>query len=73
MEKQISLARIFAVFAKIGAFTIGGGYAMIPLIEADVVEKHRWLDKGMFMDLVAVAQTCPGVFAVNTPDICKFL
>ena len=56
---------LFTTFFRIGAFTIGGGYAMIPLIEADVVEKHRWLDKEMFMDLVAVAQTCPGVFAVN--------
>ena len=56
---------LFKTFFRIGAFTIGGGYAMIPLIEADVVEKHRWLDKEMFMDLVAVAQTCPGVFAVN--------
>ena len=48
---------LFTTFFRIGAFTIGGGYAMIPLIEADVVEKHRWLDKEMFMDLVAVAQT----------------
>ncbi len=56
---------LFTTFLRIGAFTIGGGYAMIPLIEADVVEKRQWLDKSMFMDLVAVAQTCPGVFAVN--------
>ena len=57
---------LFKTFFRIGAFTIGGGYAMIPIIETDVVEKHRWIDKEMFMDLVAVAQTCPGVFAVNT-------
>ena len=56
---------LFTTFFRIGAFTIGGGYAMIPLIETDVVDKHRWLDKEMFMDLVAVAQTCPGVFAIN--------
>ncbi|MBR4522526.1 MAG: chromate transporter [Prevotella sp.] len=56
---------LFKTFLRIGAFTIGGGYAMIPIIEADVVEKHRWLDKEMFIDLVAVAQACPGVFAIN--------
>ena len=56
---------LFKTFFRIGAFTIGGGYAMIPIIEADVVDKRQWLDRDMFMDLVAVAQTCPGVFAVN--------
>ena len=56
---------LFKTFFRIGMFTIGGGYAMIPIIEADVVDKHRWLNREMFIDLVAVAQTCPGVFAVN--------
>lgn len=46
-------------------FTIGGGYAMIPLIEAEVVEKKKWIDKKMLLDLIAVAQSCPGVFAIN--------
>ena len=46
-------------------FTIGGGYAMIPLIEAVVVDKKKWIDKQMLLDLIAVAQSCPGVFAVN--------
>ena len=46
-------------------FTIGGGYAMIPLIEAEVVDKKKWIDKQMLLDLIAVAQSCPGVFAVN--------
>ena len=46
-------------------FTIGGGYAMIPLIEAEVVDKKKWVDKQMLLDLIAVAQSCPGVFAVN--------
>ena len=56
---------LFKTFFRIGMFTIGGGYAMIPIIEADVVDKHRWLNRELFIDLVAVAQTCPGVFAVN--------
>lgn len=46
-------------------FTLGGGYAMLPLIESDVVDKRKWIDRELFMDLVAVAQSCPGVFAVN--------
>ncbi len=56
----------FSTFFKIGLFTLGGGYAMIPLIEAEVVEKHRWVTKEEFLDLIAIAQSCPGVFAINT-------
>lgn len=60
-----SLFKLFATFSKIGLFTIGGGYAMIPLIERDVVERNGWVDKENFLDLLAVAQSAPGVFAVN--------
>lgn len=56
---------LFKTFFRIGIFTIGGGYAMIPLIEADVVDKRHWVSKEEFMDLVAVAQSCPGIFAAN--------
>ena len=52
-------------FSRIGMFTIGGGYAMIPLIEADVVDKKQWITREEFIDLVAIAQSCPGIFAVN--------
>lgn len=55
----------FFTFFKIGLFTIGGGYAMIPLIEAEVIEKKKWVSKEEFLDLMAVAQSCPGVFAIN--------
>ena len=55
----------FVTFFKIGLFTIGGGYAMIPLIEQKVVDEKRWLEREELMDLMAVAQSCPGVFAVN--------
>ena len=55
----------FRTFVKIGAFTLGGGYAMIPLIEAEVVEKKGWVDKDEFVDMLAIAQSCPGVFAIN--------
>lgn len=59
------LVTLFKVFFKIGAFTLGGGYAMIPIIESEVVNKHAWLTKGEFLDLLAIAQSCPGVFAIN--------
>lgn len=60
-----SLLKLFATFFRIGLFTFGGGYAMIPLIENDVVERNGWLKKDEFLDLLAVAQSAPGVFAVN--------
>ena len=56
---------LFRTFFKIGAFTLGGGYAMIPMIESEVVDKHKWIDREEFLDLIAVAQSCPGVFAIN--------
>ena len=56
---------LFSVFFKIGLVTFGGGYAMIPLIETEVVEKKRWIERDEFTDLVAIAQSCPGVFAIN--------
>ena len=59
------LLELFKTFSKIGAFTFGGGYAMIPMIEAEVVDKHHWISREEFIDLIAVAQSCPGVFAIN--------
>ena len=55
----------FKTFFKIGIFPLGGGYAMIPIIEAEVVEKKKWLTKEDFIDTVAIAQSSPGVFAIN--------
>ena len=65
-QSEASLSRkLFTTFFKIGAFTLGGGYAMIPIIEAEVVEKNGWIKKEEFLDLLAIAQSCPGVFAAN--------
>ncbi|OYP57219.1 chromate transporter [Prevotella sp. P5-92] len=63
MDKFYSTS--FKTFFKIGVFTLGGGYAMIPIIESEVVERKKWLTKEDFVDTVAIAQTCPGVFAIN--------
>jgi len=57
---------LFLVFFKIGAFTFGGGYAMIPLIRNEVVKKKLWLDDEQFMDMLAIAQSMPGPIALNT-------
>jgi len=56
---------IFLTFSKIGAFTIGGGYAMLPLIQKEVVEKKEWLTKEDFLDVLAISQSAPGVFVIN--------
>lgn len=55
----------FFIFFKIGIFTIGGGYAMIPLIREELVTKRKWFDDKEFIDIVALSQSMPGIFAVN--------
>ena len=59
------LVRIFLTFFKIGAFTFGGGYAMIPLIQKEAVEKHRWVTDEDILDIVAIAESTPGPIAIN--------
>ena len=56
---------LFITFFKIGAFTFGGGWAMISIIEKEIVDKHHWLEKDEFLDQLAVAQSLPGILAVN--------
>ena len=63
-KKNVSLWQIFAVFAKIGAFTIGGGYAMIPIIQ-DEMSRRGWISDEELPDIVALSQSAPGVLAVN--------
>lgn len=57
--------KLFSIFAKIGAFTIGGGAAMIPLIEREIVERNHWLTSKEFLDIISIAQAAPGLIAVN--------
>lgn len=61
---MVSHWKIFYTFAKIGAFTIGGGYAMLPIIRDEIVKKG-WLKDEDFTDIVALAQAAPGLLAVN--------
>lgn len=62
--QKVSLWNIFAVFAKIGAFTIGGGYTMVPAIESEMKRMH-WLDDDELPDIVALSQSAPGLLTVN--------
>lgn len=60
------IIELFLVFLKIGAFTFGGGYAMIPLIRREVVENKKWLQEADMMDIIAVSESTPGPFAINS-------
>lgn len=57
--------QLFTTFFKIGAFTFGGGWAMLSLIEKEIVDKRGWIDRTEYLDLIAVAQSLPGILAVN--------
>lgn len=56
---------IFLTFAKIGGFTLGGGYAMVPVMEREIVDNKHWMTKEEFMDILVVAQSTPGLFAID--------
>lgn len=62
MKEYIEL---FMIFAKIGAFTIGGGLAMIPFIREEIVVKKHWIDDDEFVDIIAISQSLPGILVVN--------
>lgn len=57
--------QMFISFSKIGAFTLGGGYAMVPILEKEVVDRRKWLGREEFMDILVVSQSMPGLFAIN--------
>ena len=65
MQKKPELWRLFIIFFRLGLFTFGGGFAMIPLIEEEMVKRYALMKKGEFFDLVAVTQSLPGAMAVN--------
>lgn len=66
MTKTKSLWSLFTTFFKIGAFTFGGGYAMIPLIQREVVEKHGWATDEDILEIFAIAESTPGPIAINS-------
>lgn len=64
--KMKKLIQLFLMFLKIGAFTFGGGYAMIALLENEFIEKKKWIDREEFLNMVAIAESTPGPVAVNS-------
>lgn len=65
-DKKVSLLDLFGVFAKIGGLTIGGGLAMVAVIERELVTKRKWITDEELLDMIAVAESTPGVIAVNS-------
>ena len=61
-----TLIQMFLIFARIGGFTFGGGYAMLPMLQKEVVEKYKWATNDELLDYYAIGQCTPGVIAVNT-------
>ena len=66
MNKKAGLLDLFLTFARIGGFTFGGGYAMLPMLQREVVEKRGWCTDEELMDYYAIGQCTPGIIAVNT-------
>ncbi len=66
MEKRYrELWKVFTTFLKIGGFTFGGGYAMIPLIQKEAVENHKWITDEDILEIIAIAESTPGPIAIN--------
>lgn len=66
MNKFKELLKLYFAFFRIGAFTFGGGYAMLPMLEKEIVDRHKWATMEEIMDYFAIGQCTPGVIAVNT-------
>ena len=66
MTREKVCATLFWSFFKIGAFTFGGGYAMLPLIQRDMIERHGWINEEDMLDIIAIAECTPGPIAINS-------
>lgn len=65
-----TIIELYLTFFKIGAFTFGGGYAMLPLLQKELVEKRSWISEEEMLDYYAIGQSTPGIIAVNTSTFC---
>ena len=71
-NKGSTLLKLFLSFMKIGGFTFGGGYAMIPLIQKETVEKHQWITDDDILEIIAIAESTPGPIAINAATFVGF-
>ena len=65
-QKRKNLLPLFLTFLKIGGFTFGGGYAMIPIIQREIVEKKKWITDDDILEIIAIAESTPGPIAINS-------
>lgn len=65
-QKSVSIPKLFWIFFRVGAFTFGGGYAMLPIIQRELVDKQGWLKEEDFIDMIGLTQSAPGPVAVNS-------
>lgn len=73
MRKKLKLLlSVFWVFFRIGAFTFGGGYAMIPLISEETVQRRKWIEEKDILDIIAIAESTPGPVAINSATFVGF-
>lgn len=66
------LWKLFITFCRMGAFTFGGGYAMLPMIQKEIVEKNKWATEEEVLDYYAIGQCTPGIIAINTATFIGF-
>lgn len=71
-NKLLSMSKLFRCFFQVGCFTIGGGFAMIPLIQREIVDNNCWMENDEFVDMLAVTQSAPGPVAVNAAVFVGF-
>ena len=67
-----TLIKLFISFFKTGLFTFGGGYAMLPLLKAEVVDKQKWITEDELLDYFSIGQCTPGIIAVNVATFCGY-
>ncbi len=72
MAKRNIRLQLFLIFLKIGAFTFGGGFAMVPLIEREVAKRKKWITDKDMCDILAISQSFPGAIAINSSTIIGF-
>ena len=71
-NKPKQILTLFLTFLKIGAFTFGGGYAMIPLIQKEIAENKKWITEQDILDIIAIAESTPGPIAINAATFVGF-
>ncbi|MBU3114473.1 chromate transporter [Clostridium lacusfryxellense] len=67
-----TLIKIYLSFLKIGAFSFGGGYAMLPVIQREIVVNHKWITSKQFIDIIGISQMTPGPIAINSATFVGF-